>query len=80
MSVNKKMLEGREKLVEIGLVVLIGILVYSVLFSRKSCGGLMANLEKNQCPPGYVCHLSGSYPDASGTCRFAPILILREFF
>lgn len=74
------MLERRKKLVELGLVFLIGILVYSLLFSQKSCGGLLANLEKNQCPPGYVCRLDGSHPDASGTCRFALWAILRKFF
>lgn len=34
----------------------------------KFCGGIAANLPKNQCPTGYKCTLEGNYPDASGKC------------
>lgn len=34
----------------------------------KFCGGIAGNLPQNQCPPGYHCQLSGSFPDAGGAC------------
>ncbi len=34
----------------------------------KFCGGIAANLPKNQCPAGYTCKMENNYPDASGVC------------
>lgn len=34
----------------------------------KTCGGIAANLPENQCPTGYICNVTSSFPDASGTC------------
>lgn len=59
-----------------GLLVLIVILIYSLAFSGKQCGGIMANI--NTCPVGYKCMSRSRYPDASGTCRFTPLSILIE--
>ncbi len=54
-----------------GLLVLIVILLYSLAFSGKQCGGFAANI--NTCPVGYKCVLNSSYPDNLGTCRFSPV-------
>jgi len=59
-----------------GLIILIAILLYSLAFSGKQCGGFAANI--NTCPVGYECVLNSQHPDASGTCRFSPIFILIE--
>ena len=34
----------------------------------KFCGGITANIPKNQCPKGYKCQLEGNFPDAGGKC------------
>ena len=60
----------------LGLVVLIVILLYSLVFSGKQCGGIAANI--NACPVGYECVSSSRYPDASGNCRFSPAFTLIE--
>ena len=65
-----------KRLLIFGLAVLAAILLYSIAFSGRQCGGIAANI--NTCPVGYECVSSSRYPDASGNCRFSPIFTLIE--
>ena len=63
-----------KRLLIFGLVILAAILLYSIAFSGRQCGGIAANT----CPTGYGCISSSRYPDASGKCRFSPVFTLIE--
>lgn len=65
-----------KRLLIFGLMVLAAILLYSIAFSGRQCGGIATNI--NTCPVGYQCVSSSKYPDASGNCGFSPVFTLIE--